>query len=53
MSEAGTTSSANSMVDTARAPSRGRMAARYCLVRITTRPMATFSFFSMASRSSG
>ncbi len=45
----GTTSSAKRMVDIASAPSSGRMAERYCLLRITTVPMATFCLFSMAA----
>ena len=48
MSFWGTTSSANRMVDMARAPSRGRMAPRYCLVRITNRAMPTLPLSSMA-----
>src|SRR6266702_874929 len=45
-SDVGTTSSANRIVDRASTPSRGRMAARYCLVRMTTLPMAALPFFS-------
>ena len=51
-SDVGTTSSAKRMVDRASTPSRGRMAARYCLVRMTTLPMAALPFFSMDSSNS-
>ena len=40
------------IVDMASAPSSGRMAVRYCLFRITSRPMATFSCSPIALRSS-
>ena len=52
ISEGDITSSWNRMVDTASAPSSGRMAARYCLFRITSRPMATFPWSSIALRRS-
>ena len=47
-----TTSSAKRMVDMANAPSTGRTAARYCLVRMTTVPMATRSWSIIAASSS-
>ena len=47
--ERGTTSSAKRMVDMASAVSSGRMAARYCLFRMTTVPIATRSRSSMAA----
>ena len=48
----GTTSSAKSIVSIASTPSRGRMATRFSLERITTRAIATFPASSMASTSS-
>ena len=47
-----TTSSAKRMVDMASAPSSGRMAARCCLLRMTTMPMPTrcCSSIAVASR---
>ena len=47
----GRTSSAKRMVDSTSAPSSGRMAARYCLSRITTVPIATRWASSMAASS--
>jgi hypothetical protein len=47
----GTTSSAKFMVDMTRASSTGRMATRYCLVRMTTRAMPTLPDSRMASSS--
>ena len=52
ISARGTTSSAKRIVDIASAPSSGRIAVRYCLLRITTVPMATRSRSSIAARSS-
>ena len=52
MSDWGTTSSAKRMVDMARAPSSGRMAARYCFLRMTTVPMPALPSDSMAASSS-
>ena len=51
-SPTGTISSAKCIVDMASAPSRGRTAARYCLLRITTLPMPTRSASSIAAWSS-
>jgi len=50
-SSRGLTSSANSMVSMTSASSNGRMAARYCLVRRTTRAMPTLLVSRMALRS--
>ena len=50
-SDRGTTSSAKRIVDMASAPSSGRMAVRYCLLRMTTVPMATSPRSSIAARS--
>ena len=50
-SSSGFTSSAKSMVSMTRASSLGRMAARYCLVRSTTRAMPTLLVSRMALRS--
>ena len=52
MSSMSTTSSANRIVDMASAPRRGRMAARYCLLRMTTVPMPTCWESSIAAASS-
>ncbi len=48
----GTTSSAKRIVDMASAPSRGRIAVRYSLLRMTTAPMATSPRSSIAASSS-
>ena len=45
----GTTSSAKRIVDIASAPSSGRTAVRYCLVRITTLPIPMRSRSSIAA----
>jgi hypothetical protein len=52
MSEGDITSSWNRIVDKASARSSGRIAARYCLFRITSRPIATFPWSSIAFRRS-
>ncbi len=52
MSVRDTISSAKCIVDIARAPSSGRTAVRYCLLRITTVPMATRWRASIAASSS-
>ena len=51
MSALGTTSSAKRIVDIASAASSGRIAVRYCLLRITTVPMATRWRSSIAASS--
>jgi hypothetical protein len=51
MSDLGTTSSAKRIVDIANAFSNGRIAARYCLLRITTVPIAARSRSCIAANS--